>query len=173
MVAHMPRITLPLVIALLASFPAYGAERRFSVTDFDRVVVEGPYIVRLVKGRSSSASAQGTQEALDRASVDVSGRTLRIRRNRNYWGGTPGSQQSPLTIELVTREIRGARLIGFLCRDRHVRFELGVVVPAAMVKLDEPHAALGESAGQEAVAGEAAVAGLLDAVRLQHVLRLL
>ncbi|HEV2865470.1 MAG TPA: head GIN domain-containing protein [Allosphingosinicella sp.] len=98
--------------ALLAAFPAAAAERRYPVTDFDRVVVEGPYIVRLTAGPSSSAVARGTQAALDRAVIDVSGQTLRIRRNRSYWGGNPGAQEGPLVIELATRTLRSARLIG-------------------------------------------------------------
>ena len=80
------------IAALALSAPAAAAERRYPVTDFDRVVVEGPYIVRLTAGPSSSATARGTQAALDRATIDVTGTTLRIRRNRSYWGGTPGAQ---------------------------------------------------------------------------------
>jgi putative autotransporter adhesin-like protein len=105
--------TLFAVTALIASAaPAAAAERRYSVTDFERVVVEGPYIVRLTIGRASSARATGSQAALDRAQLDVTGQTLRIRRNRSYWGGNPGAQEGPLTIELVTRNLRSARLIG-------------------------------------------------------------
>ncbi len=110
----MFRIKFALAAIAAASMvtPAAAADRRFSVTDFDRIVVEGPYIVRLVTGRSSSASASGSQAALDRLSLDVSGQTLRIRRNRSYWGGNPGAQEGPLTIELATRNLRSARLVG-------------------------------------------------------------
>ena len=104
---------LPLLLALVAfAAPASAAERRYSVTDFDRVVVEGPYIVRLTTGRPSAAVAHGTREALDRVLVDVQGQTLRIRRNRSAWGGAPGADAGPLTIELSTRIIRSARLVG-------------------------------------------------------------
>lgn len=97
---------------LLAASPSAAAERRYSVTDFDRVVVEGPYIVRLSVGRASSATASGSQAALDRVSIDVNGQTLRIRRNRNTWSGNPGVQEGPLTIDIATRTLRSARLIG-------------------------------------------------------------
>jgi hypothetical protein len=112
MVGAMNRISFVFLALLAWAPPAAAAERRFSVTDFDRIVVEGPYIVRLTAGRSSSAAASGSQAALDRLSVDVSGQTLRIRRNRQYWGGTSSGQQGPLEIELVTRTLRSARLIG-------------------------------------------------------------
>ncbi|HYN45116.1 MAG TPA: DUF2807 domain-containing protein, partial [Allosphingosinicella sp.] len=92
--------------------PAAAADRRYSITDFDRVVVEGPYIVRLTLGRPSYAAASGTREGIDRVTVDVQGQTLRIRRNRSGWGGTPGADSGPVTIALATRNLRSARLIG-------------------------------------------------------------
>ena len=111
MVPAMTRSLIAFAL-LLASAPAAAAERRFSVTDFERIVVEGPYIVRLSVGRATSATASGSQAALDRVSIDVTGQTLRIRRNRSTWGGNPGAQEGPLTIDVTTRNLRAARLIG-------------------------------------------------------------
>src|SRR5688500_12397296 len=113
MVPAMIRSLTAVALLLAAAAPAAAAaERRYSVTDFDRIVVEGPYIVRLAVGRSTSAVASGSQGALDRMTIDVTGQTLRIRRNRSAWGGTSGAQQGPVTVELVTRNLRSARLIG-------------------------------------------------------------
>jgi hypothetical protein len=92
--------------------PAAAIDRSYSVSDFDRVSVEGPYIVHLVTGRPSAARASGSTAALDRVQIDVSGETLRIRRNRDYWGGNDGAQEGVLTIELATRNLRSAWLIG-------------------------------------------------------------
>ncbi len=121
---------LPALLALLAAAPASAAERRFSVTDFDRVIIEGPYVVHLVTGRPTAAVARGSQQALDRVTLDTSGQTLRIRRNRNYWGGNPGGQEGPITIELATRTLRSAQLIGpanlDIDRVQGLRVELGV-----------------------------------------------
>ena len=100
-----------LAFAALAA-PASAADRRYSVTDFDRVVVEGPDVVRLSTGGSSSAVASGSREALDRVTIDVQGQTLRIRRNRTGWTGTPGAAAGTVTVELSTRTLRSARLIG-------------------------------------------------------------
>ncbi len=112
----MVRIMFRTKIALLAfaasANTAAAAERRYAVTDFDRIVVEGPYVVRLVTGRPTSAAASGPQDAIDRATIDVSGQTLRIRRNTSYWGGTAGAQQGVLTVTLSTRNLRSVRLIG-------------------------------------------------------------
>lgn len=112
MVGGMTRMFLALLALALSAVPAAAAERRYSVTDFDRIVVEGPYIVRLTVGTSTTAVASGSQAALDRASVDVQGQTLRIRRNRSSWAGGSGAQEGPLTIELTTRNLRSARLVG-------------------------------------------------------------
>ena len=46
------------------------------------------------------------------------------------------------------------------------------MVPVAVIELDEPHAPLGQPAGQQAVGGERAV-GAWRAVQVEHVLRLI
>lgn len=112
MVRVMIRTMLALASFAALAAPAAAAERRFSVTDYDRVVVEGPYVVVVTTGQSSSARASGPQESIDRLSIDVSGRTLRVRRNRSYWGGTSGAQQGVPTITLTTRDLRSVRLVG-------------------------------------------------------------
>ena len=78
---------LALLCLALVAAPASAAERRYSVTDFDRIEVDGPYVVRLTTGRASAAVATGPQGGLDRLTVEVSGQTLRIRRNRSGWTG--------------------------------------------------------------------------------------
>jgi hypothetical protein len=101
------------LLALLAfAVPASAETRRIPVADFDRVLVEGPYVVHLVTGRPSGANAQGTRDALDRVTMDVQGQMLRIRRDRNAWGGTAGADVGTVTVELATRNLRSVRLIG-------------------------------------------------------------
>ncbi|HYE28952.1 MAG TPA: head GIN domain-containing protein [Allosphingosinicella sp.] len=107
----MTRI-LPFAFVLAAAVPAAGAERRFSVTDFDRVHVDGPYQVTLLTGLGSAARAEGPADALDRVSVDVQGGTLRVRRNRSAWGGYPGEPSRPVKIALTTRAVRAASVVG-------------------------------------------------------------
>jgi len=108
----MARIAFALLSFAALAAPASAEDRRYAVADFDRVIVEGPYQVHLVTGRASAASAQGRRDALDRVTIDVQGQTLRIRRNRNAWGGAPGTDPGTVTIELATRVVRSARLIG-------------------------------------------------------------
>jgi hypothetical protein len=123
--------TLPLaLLALAAAVPAPAAERSYSITDFDRVQVDGPYRVTLTTGRSSAARAEGSTEALDHLSVDVQGGTLRVRRNRSAWGGYPGEGAGPVTISLTTRDLRDAAVVGSgsldIDRARGLRVDLSV-----------------------------------------------
>ncbi len=105
--------TLPLaLLALAAAMPAAAAERTYSVTDFDRVLVDGPYRVTLTTGRGSAARAEGSAEAIDHLSVDVQGGTLRVRRNRSAWGGAPGEGTGAVAITLTTRDLRNAAVVG-------------------------------------------------------------
>jgi hypothetical protein len=102
-------------VALAAAFaaaPAMAAERSYSVTDFDRVVVEGPFNVTVATGRPSSATASGTPQALERVSVEVTGRTLRIRPNRTLSRASSGAAAGPVALVLGTRELRSATVNG-------------------------------------------------------------
>jgi hypothetical protein len=97
--------------ALLAA-PVGAAERAYPVTDFDRIRVEGPFEVTLVTGQSTRVRASGAADALDRVSVEVEGRTLRIRANASAWGGYPGSAPGPVRIEAATRDLSSATVLG-------------------------------------------------------------
>lgn len=120
-----------IAISALGAQAAQAGERRYPVTDFERVVVEGPYRVRLSVGAPSAAAARGSQRALDEVSLDVQNRTLRIRRNAQAWGGYPGRAVEPATIMLGTRLLRGVSVTGTGSLDvsgaRGQRVELSLV----------------------------------------------
>src|SRR5687767_3549804 len=72
-------------------------------------------------------------------------------------------------------EILDERRTGPVTRFRsigHVLLDVVVMVPGAMIKLNESHSAFGEAAGEQAVRSEAAVARFLHAIHLKHLLRL-
>ena len=112
MVGPMIRPALALLTFLAVGSPARAADRPYPVADFDRLVVEGPYRVHLVVGRPTTARASGTQVGLERVSIETNGQTLRIRPQRNLWGANAGADPGPVTIELTTRTLRSARLLG-------------------------------------------------------------
>jgi hypothetical protein len=97
---------------LAAAVPAYAADKRFTVTDFDRIQVEGPYEVVLATGKAPSAIATGSNEALDRVAISVQGRTLRVRPDRSGWGGYPGEGKNAVRISVTTHDLRGASVTG-------------------------------------------------------------
>jgi hypothetical protein len=163
MVAAMKSGMLAFLVLLAAASPAGAGERRFMVSDFDRVRVEGPFEVVLVTGRPSSATASGTPQALDRVSIDVQGRTLRIRPNRSAWGGYPGQAAGgPIRIAVSTRDLVAGAVAGpgslAIDRAKGLRVELEVTgsgrIGLAAVEADQLILGLAGS-GKITVAGKA------------------
>ena len=76
-----------LILAIVAATPAGAAEQTLTITDFDRIRVEGSYIVDFTSGRGTSGRLSGTRQALDRVTVEVKDRTLIIRPDKARWGG--------------------------------------------------------------------------------------
>ena len=130
MILAMIRIMLFAAALLLSAAPAPAAERRYSVTGFERVQVEGPFAVTLQVGKSPSAIATGSPAALERLSLTVEGRTLRIRPNRSAWGAPPSPGEGGITITLSTHELSAAIVQGSgsleIDRAKGLRFDLSL-----------------------------------------------
>jgi hypothetical protein len=113
-----PMRTFPILLAATAVLPApasaaVSATRNFGITGFDRVRIEGPYIVRLTNGVAPFARATGDQRALDGLNVEVRGNTLVVGASHSAWGGYPGTSPSgTVEIELGTHELSSAWLVG-------------------------------------------------------------
>src|SRR5690606_34149923 len=67
----------------------------------------------------------------------------------------------------------GGRLVDELADAAHAIVEVAVVVPTAVIQLDETHAAFREPAGEQTVGREGTVSRLLDPVHIEDRLRLL
>ena len=106
------RFILALFFIIVAASPLAAAQRNYSVTDFTRVKVEGPFAVALATNVAPYARASGSQRALDLVSVRVEGRTLIIRVDRSAWGGAPHEQAGPVTINVGTHNLDQATLVG-------------------------------------------------------------
>lgn len=116
-------------LALVAA-PAAAATRTYSVTDFDRIRVDGPYAVTLRVGPPPAATATGDMRAIDRLSVTVQGRTLIVRTDSSGWGGWNGESPGRVTLAVTTPVLTSALLGGSgalaIDRAKAMRFELGV-----------------------------------------------
>lgn len=98
-----------LALASLLSLTAASAPddaRRFMVTGFDRIQVNGPFEVEIVTG-ASAASAEGDPAALDRLAVRVASGTL-ILGTRTA-GLRPQAGDEPLIarVRIATPALRG------------------------------------------------------------------
>ena len=99
----------------LAAAPAAAAptlQRNYSVTDFDRVRVDGPFKVELATSVAPFARASGTVAALDAVLIAVEGRTLVIKPNRSSWSGYPGQVPGPVAISVGTHDLSAAYVNG-------------------------------------------------------------
>lgn len=96
-------------VALIAASAAQADERRYSVSNFDRIRVQGPFEVRLVAGKAPSGVAVADVRTLDQLALDVEGTTLIVRLNGQGWGETPRSARTTApVITLTTPMLRSA-----------------------------------------------------------------
>lgn len=98
--------------ALAIAAPAAAANRSFTVTGFDRVRVDGPFMVRLTTGVAPFAKATGSPAALNGVSIEVQGRTLVVRKSPSSWGGYPGEGPGPVEIAVGTHDLSTVWLNG-------------------------------------------------------------
>lgn len=108
--------TAAALLAAVALLPACGsagaATRGYTVTDFEKIQVDGSFNVHVHTGAGTSAKATGAPAALDRLSVEVQGGTLVIKPLPGGWGGWPGGTLAPVTVEVTTRSLSGIALSG-------------------------------------------------------------
>ena len=103
--------TLAFILFACAA-PAFAAERGVTVTDFDRLRVDGGFIVEVRTGVAASARIIGSAAAIEATSVVVQGRQLTIRRNRQAWGGYPGQTPPAATIRITVRALSNVGVSG-------------------------------------------------------------
>jgi hypothetical protein len=95
--------------ALFAAASVSAAEQRFSIGNYDELIVEGDIIVNLETGKAPSAKAQGPSNKLGALRVERQGNVLRIR-SVALQGGQ--SDKGPVTIAVTGRDIKRLALIG-------------------------------------------------------------
>jgi hypothetical protein len=105
----MTRIALALALLCLPSL-AHAADRNFMVGSYDSVRVDGPFAVTLVTGKSPSARASGSLDALDALTIRVDGDTLVVSMGAGNWTSDSGKMIVPPTIALATPRLRAAAI---------------------------------------------------------------
>jgi hypothetical protein len=152
--AAMRLFLTAVAIATLAG-PANAATRNVGVSGFDRIRVEGPFRVKLSTGVAPFATATANSSgALEGVAIEVQGRTLIVRANRQSWGGYPGEAAGPVDISIGTHELTAAWLNGSgtmaIDKLRGLSFDLSVqgsgAVSVAAVEVDQFKAAVSGTA---------------------------
>ena len=101
-----------LVLATFLVFAASSlsaAEQRFSIGNYEELIVEGDVIVNLENGKAPSANAQGPRDRLNALRIERQGNVLRIR-SVGFQSGQ--SDKGPVTIAVTGRNIKRVALIG-------------------------------------------------------------
>lgn len=160
------QLTLAL-LGLAAATPVAAADRGYSVTSFDRIRVEGPFVVTVATGKAVSARARGDASALDRVQLRVEGRTLLVRAGPS-WGGFPDARQGPVSLALTTPALDSAILLGSGSIDIDLMKAARVIVTvegsgrATVRRIEADNASLAiAGSGSLSASGKAAVGAVL------------
>lgn len=102
---------LALFSLVLLTASASPQERTFLVTGFERVRVDGPFTVEIVRG-PVHASAEGDSKLLDRLDIHVDGTTLVVGAGAEGWNLARGETTGSPTITLTVPALRGVLVNG-------------------------------------------------------------
>ena len=118
-----------------------AGQRNYSVTSFDRIRIDGPYQVQLKTNVAPYARATASPLSLDGVSIKVEGRTLIVRAGSGGWGGYPGEDRGPVTIEVGTHDLGTAWINGAgalsIDRVRGLSFDLAIQ-GSGIARIDRP-----------------------------------
>lgn len=102
-----------LFLALTLAAPAAAQDqRRYVVTGFDRVRIDGGFEVQVVTQSPPGALAIGPIPATDALDIRVEGTTLIVRASQRQSGERPSATAGPVRIRLTTQDLRSATVIG-------------------------------------------------------------
>ncbi len=102
-------ILAPLLLLVAAASPA--DDKRFMVTGFDRVRVDGPFQVEIVTG-SPGATASGDPKALDHVAIRVDGSTLIVNTGTIGWELRAVEAPGTVRIRVSVPALKGLAIRG-------------------------------------------------------------
>ena len=97
---------------LLGSNPAVAGEKRYGLTSFERIVLNGDFIVEVTTRGPVSAVANGSLDALDRLELVSANGTLTIRDRRYSSNRARGASAGAVTIRINAAQLSGATVVG-------------------------------------------------------------
>ncbi|MEG3153208.1 DUF2807 domain-containing protein [Sphingomonas sp. ZT3P38] len=106
---HIRTLILPFVLLAIGAAPA-PQERRIQLTGFERVRVDGPFVVRVIPG-SATATITGGRGAIERVSIRNQGNTLVVGVSTSTWEGWR-EKDGVATITVATPRLRAANING-------------------------------------------------------------
>jgi Putative auto-transporter adhesin, head GIN domain len=107
----LTRCTIALTLLAVGS-AALAAERRYSVTDFDKLRVVGASRVIIETGRATTVRASGEREALDLLSIESLDRTLTIQPIGGFVASPSQKSFKPATVYITLPLLSAAKLNG-------------------------------------------------------------
>lgn len=108
---NITRSAIPLILLMLGS-ATHAAERRYSITDFDKIRVVGAARVIIETGRATTVRASGEREALDLLLIESLDRTLTIQPRGGYVTSPSQASFKPPTIYITLPLLSSAKLNG-------------------------------------------------------------
>ena len=105
------RAIIPLIIFGLAA-QATAADRRYSVSDFDKIRVVGASNVVIDQARATTVRASGNREALDLLSVEVLDRVLTVQPIAGNAVTEPRRNLGAVTLFITAPSLNGVKLNG-------------------------------------------------------------
>lgn len=117
-------------VLMLGASTAAAAEKRFGLTSFERIVVNGDYVVEVVSKSPVSALASGAPDALDRLELKSANGTLTISDRRFGSDRARGSNPGPVTIRVNAARLNSAAMVGAgsLAIDRMVAADVALTL---------------------------------------------
>jgi Putative auto-transporter adhesin, head GIN domain len=112
MITRLLRFFLFVLCAFTMTASATAGDRNFSVSNFDRIRIIGPYVVDLETGKPPSAKAIGSPQSQDRVSITQVGEMLIIRTNTAAWSGVQGKKYGTARLKITVPMLKSASVEG-------------------------------------------------------------
>lgn len=126
-----------LLAALAAAGPVVAAEKRIGLSSFDRIVLNGDFVVEVSTRAPLGAVVSGSSDGLDRVEIRNVGGVLTINDRRYGSDRQRGAGPGAITIRINTAGLRSAAVAGAgsltIDRMKGAKVDLGLRGPGTLV----------------------------------------